>query len=52
MSKNTYPEETRSKHPNAKIMGRSTKRLVVDPVIGDTVSEKMLASRKKNKPER
>ena len=35
-----------------KTMGRSWGPLVTDPVLGDNVSPKMLASRKKNNPNR
>lgn len=39
-------------HPLEKKVGRSWGPLVVDPVLGDTITQKKFAARKSNNPDK
>jgi hypothetical protein len=49
MSKSAISTST---HSTTKTQGRSKGALVQDPVLKDTVTQKVLASRQKNNPDR
>lgn len=49
MSKRTKQNVT---DPSAKKTGRSYGKLVIDPVLGDKTTQKILSARKSNNPER
>lgn len=50
MAKRTINPEP--KHPLAKKMGRSARKFIIDPVLGDKVTIKVFNARKVNNPER